>query len=119
MVYSIHPAPMTHTDHAAIAASLGADLAAVVPDRHGKTVLTVTWPDGCTSLVLVMNYGNGTVRAWPEVDLGAIEFDAAFERHGHYWFVDPADLSDGPGCAQHVSAHWRAQHEQVAPLVAA
>lgn len=104
------PAPVTGADYAHIATALGADLVRVLGDRHGKTVLSLRWPDRCTTLALVMDQGDGRVRVWPEVDLGRIEFSRAVLRHDLYWFVDPDDLPSGPGCREHASAHWRAQH---------
>ena len=114
MTYSMHPAPAPGDTAAlaAITAAFDADLADYLGDRHGKTVLVAAHPDGCRSAILLMDTGAGQVRAWPEIDLDAIEWGPATDRHGMYWFLDPADLANlgERGCAQHTSAHWRAEH---------
>lgn len=114
MTYLAVPTPITAADHTAIAATLGGSLHAALGARYGKDVLTVDHMDGCRSLALLTDQGNGTVRVWAETDLGAIEYAKAFERHGLYWFVDLADLPTGPACERHTSAHWRAQHTHLA-----
>lgn len=122
MTYLTFPTP-AETDAAAIAsigASIGARSVTVLGDRHGQTVLIGAHADGCRTAILLRDNGDGTVRAWPETDLGNIGWHASTAR-GHHWFLDPADLANlGVGCAQHTSEHWRAEHRHaVEPVLAA
>lgn len=118
MTYLVHPLPTPgdSTDISAIAVSAGAVRGTFLGERHGKNVVIGEHSDGCRTAILVMDNGDGTVRAWPETDLGRVDWTASTDRHGQRWFIDQADLDTlGSGCDLHASAHWRREHLHAAP----